>query len=238
MTGGYGGIRRLALLVAVAGGVGALDLATKAWAASELSAGRPPSELVDVCAPDASGFTRTERRPTRRIELLPVLRFKYAENCGGPFGFLRTAEAHVRYPVFVGATAVAIIALFVVGVGARGRPLVGVALASLTGGAIGNLVDRIRLGYVVDFIDMHVGARSWPTFNVADVAVTVGLALVVIDSLRAPKDLDRAPTPEAAGAPEGDAVATAASSRTATSAPAETEAPASTKDLDPPAAET
>ncbi|MCC7540512.1 MAG: signal peptidase II [Deltaproteobacteria bacterium] len=228
-----GSVRRLVLLMAVAALVAAIDLATKAWAASSLSSARPPTQLVDVCVPDGSGFTRTERMPTRRIEVLPVLRLKYAENCGGPFGFLRTADARVRYPVFVGATALAIVALVIVGIGARGRPLVGVALSLLTGGAIGNLTDRLRLGYVVDFLDLHVGARSWPTFNVADIGVTVGLALVVIDSLRAPKELD---APAAAPASASDAAAGPTSAADTVSAVADGSGTAREKPLDPPSA--
>ena len=52
----------------------------------------------------------------------------------------------------------------------------------ILGGAIGNLVDRVRLGYVVDFLDVFVGKYHWPTFNIADSAITVGAALFLIDT--------------------------------------------------------
>jgi len=56
-------------------------------------------------------------------------------------------------------------------------------LALVLGGAIGNLVDRVRLGYVVDFIDVHVGGWHYPAFNVADSAITCGVILLLLDAL-------------------------------------------------------
>ena len=57
------------------------------------------------------------------------------------------------------------------------------ALAMIIGGAVGNLVDRLRHGAVTDFIDLHVAGYHWPVFNIADSAITVGAALLLIDSL-------------------------------------------------------
>jgi signal peptidase II len=59
-----------------------------------------------------------------------------------------------------------------------------VALALVFGGALGNLVDRLHLTYVIDFIDWHVGDAHWPTFNVADAAITVGVGLLMLEWLR------------------------------------------------------
>ncbi|HKL53041.1 MAG TPA: signal peptidase II, partial [Wenzhouxiangellaceae bacterium] len=62
-----------------------------------------------------------------------------------------------------------------------------VALMLLLGGAIGNLADRIRLGYVVDFIDVHYNDWHWPAFNIADSAIVIGVTLMLIESLLPPR---------------------------------------------------
>jgi signal peptidase II len=70
-----------------------------------------------------------------------------------------------------------------------------VALALVLGGAIGNLIDRTRLGYVVDFVHAYWRQHQWPDFNVADSAITVGVALLVIDILRSPETSPAAAKP-------------------------------------------
>jgi len=77
------------------------------------------------------------------------------------------------------------------------------ALALVMGGAIGNLLDRARLGYVIDYVDVYWGAHHWPAFNVADSAITVGVALLVLDILRNPQ-MDESPkAAEIATSPAG-----------------------------------
>lgn len=66
----------------------------------------------------------------------------------------------------------------------RGQPLFCVSLALILGGAVGNLVDRVLYGHVIDFLDFYVGTWHWPAFNVADSAITVGAALLIWDSFR------------------------------------------------------
>ena len=61
------------------------------------------------------------------------------------------------------------------------------ALSLILGGALGNLVDRLRFGYVVDFIDLYAGEHHWPAFNIADAGITVGAALLVLHILRTPE---------------------------------------------------
>jgi signal peptidase II len=58
------------------------------------------------------------------------------------------------------------------------------SLALILGGAVGNLIDRLAYGHVIDFLDFHVGTLHWPAFNVADSAITLGAALFVLDELR------------------------------------------------------
>jgi len=69
----------------------------------------------------------------------------------------------------------------------QGRPLFSGSLALILGGALGNVIDRIAHGYVVDFLDFYLGTWHWPAFNVADSAITVGAVLLVVDSLHKPR---------------------------------------------------
>jgi signal peptidase II len=72
-----------------------------------------------------------------------------------------------------------------------------VGLGLILGGATGNLIDRARLGYVVDFLDLYWRNHHWPTFNVADVGITVGVFLLLIDMVVAPKEPGDASRPAA-----------------------------------------
>lgn len=71
-----------------------------------------------------------------------------------------------------------------------------VALALVVGGALGNLIDRIATGAVTDFVDVYLGSHHWPAFNVADAAISIGIGLLILDSLRTRPPAE--PTPEAA----------------------------------------
>lgn len=115
------------------------------------------------------------------IELLPVLEFGYAENRGAAFSFLHDAGGWQRW--FFTAIA-AIVSVVVVIWMARLKRHQGLLLASLSlvlGGAIGNLIDRVRLGYVIDFISVHWSDHYFPAFNVADSAITIGAGLMLLD---------------------------------------------------------
>ena len=72
--------------------------------------------------------------------------------------------------------------------GARQTRLVAAALGLLIGGALGNVLDRLRHGAVTDFLDFHLGAYHWPAFNLADVAIVSGVALLLLDGFRAPQE--------------------------------------------------
>lgn len=72
------------------------------------------------------------------------------------------------------------------------------SLASVVGGAIGNLIDRMSSGAVTDFIDVYVGTYHWPSFNVADSAISIGIVLMAIDSFRSRKKTSETTTPESA----------------------------------------
>jgi len=117
------------------------------------------------------------------------LRYTYAENPGAAWGFLSTAEPRFRQVFFLSVTGFVglILLVFLIRL-PPGNTLHIVTFATILGGAVGNLVDRIRYRYVVDFIDMYIGDSHWPTYNIADIAITVGLGLLVLDMLLHGKD--------------------------------------------------
>jgi len=104
-------------------------------------------------------------------------------NQGAAFSFLAAAGGWQRWLL----TALAIVAVVVIGYLLKRHGNQGIfctALALILGGAVGNLIDRVAYGHVIDFIDMHLGALHWPVFNLADSAITIGAVLLVIDELR------------------------------------------------------
>jgi len=103
------------------------------------------------------------------------LYFTLARNPGGAFGILPQAAVYLTVASALVAVTIVLYARTV----ATHSALLAAALGILLGGAVGNLVDRLRLGHVVDFIDL----RIWPIFNIADIAVTLGVALIVLAAL-------------------------------------------------------
>lgn len=106
----------------------------------------------------------------------------HTRNQGAAFGFLR--DSSIRLPFLITASVVA--ALVVVAVYRKLRPdqkLTAWGLALVFAGAVGNLIDRVRLGEVIDFINVHWYQHFWPAFNVADSAICVGVGLLVIDMI-------------------------------------------------------
>jgi len=118
------------------------------------------------------------------VVLLPVLELMRLHNEGAAFSFLADASGWQRW-VFValGAGVSVGIAVWLFRVPPRGHRLLAAALSLVMGGAIGNVIDRVRFGYVVDFIRVHYEQWYFPAFNVADSAITVGAALLILDSL-------------------------------------------------------
>ncbi len=104
-------------------------------------------------------------------------------NKGAAFSFLASAAGWQR-GFFIGIALIAIVVISVLLARHARDKLFCLSLASILGGAIGNVLDRIVLGYVVDFLDFHVAGWHWPAFNLADSAITVGAVLLVVDSFR------------------------------------------------------
>lgn len=128
----------------------------------------------------------------RPQEVFSWLNMTLAHNYGAAFSFLSSAGGWQRWFFIVLASTVSVVLLVWLVRLPRREWLTGLGLALILGGAIGNLVDRIRLGYVVDFIDFHIGGWHYPAFNVADSAITCGVILLLLDvllvSLRSKED--------------------------------------------------
>jgi signal peptidase II len=113
--------------------------------------------------------------------VFPWLNMTLAHNYGAAFSFLSSAGGWQRWFFIVLASVVSVILLVWLFRLPRREWLTGLGLALVLGGALGNLADRVRLGYVIDFVDVHFKGWHYPAFNVADSAITCGIALLILD---------------------------------------------------------
>lgn len=114
--------------------------------------------------------------PSGVIPVMPCLNLVYVENIGSAFGLFKS----LGNAFFVVVSLVAIVAVAVIMVKEASHRL---SFSLVLGGAAGNLFDRLMRGYVVDFLDVYVGRYHWPSFNVADSALTVGIVILAAGSL-------------------------------------------------------
>jgi signal peptidase II len=167
-----GAVRRgfgphLGLGIAIAAVVFTVDLATKLW-------------VLDGLALEATG----------PIAVTPWLEFVLVWNRGVSYGLFQQDSETGRW-ILVAVTVVATIALAAWMARTTSR-LSAVALGLVVGGAVGNGVDRVVYGAVVDFVHFHVADFSWYVFNVADAAIVAGAALIVLEALRGDRSAKRA----------------------------------------------
>jgi signal peptidase II len=135
---------------------------------------------LDMWTKDIASASLTLYRP---VELTSWLNMTLAHNYGAAFSFLSDAGGWQRWLFTALAVVVtAVLLVWLLRLPAKDR-LTAAALALIIGGAIGNLTDRIRHGYVVDFIDVYYRDWHWPAFNVADSAITCGVILLLLDGL-------------------------------------------------------
>jgi signal peptidase II len=153
--------------------LGAADQATKVWAVINLPLHEP------------------------RVLVHGVFDLVHVRNTGVAFSLLSNLDPRWVHPFLILATVLAMGAVlaYIAYLPSRGTAPVGLGL--ILGGAVGNLIDRARLGYVVDFLDLYWRNHHWPTFNVADVGITVGVVLLVIDMAVSPKEPGDASRPAA-----------------------------------------
>ena len=118
-------------------------------------------------------------RNTQSVEVLPIFRLNYTENHGISLGLFQASSDAMRW-VLVAATA-AIAVGVAVWIGREKQRFDQIALGMVLGGALGNILDRVRHGYVVDFADLHFGDfRPFFIFNVADAAISIGVAILLL----------------------------------------------------------
>jgi len=148
------GNRRWPLFLGLAALIVVADQLTKAWLVSFLPAGQSINVIGDV------------------------IRLVHSQNNGGLFGLLRGQAA------IFGLVSLVVVGLIIL-YHARSAPsqYVSITLGLLLGGAIGNAIDRLRLGYVVDFVDAGIGALRWYTFNVADAGISFAIILLLVASV-------------------------------------------------------
>jgi len=108
----------------------------------------------------------------------------YLTNTGAAFGILAGHSTWWRQAFFIAIALAALVVITVMYRRLRNESVwYEVALAFIAGGAIGNVIDRVRLGSVVDFLDVYIGTRHWPAFNIADSAITVGVAVFLVKNI-------------------------------------------------------
>jgi signal peptidase II len=161
----------------------AADLGTKFWAERRFENARGAARQMEV--------------------VKDLLIFRLAKNKGGAWGILSGESPALRVSFFIAISIVAVIFILTLyRKTTRDQKALTWGLPLVLGGALGNLVDRIRYGEVVDFIEVHLGSYQHPTFNIADIAIVAGVALMAIDMFtpRRRKGGTTAPAPESAKA--------------------------------------
>jgi signal peptidase II len=146
----------LRLGLAIAAAVAAVDQLVKWW-------------IIDWLA-DPPGF----------VEVLPFFNLVMVWNRGVSFGLLGDADLAPYLMAGIAGLVVIVLVIWLAGVSER---LLAASIGLIIGGALGNIVDRLVYGAVADFVDVHAGGYHWPAFNVADAAITVGVAVMLIDGL-------------------------------------------------------
>lgn len=121
-------------------------------------------------------------------EVLSFFNFTYARNYGAAFSFLGDAGGWQKY-LFTGiAFAVSAFLLYSLKHNSVNKRWENIAFCLVLSGAIGNVMDRLMFGYVVDFLDFDLGFYRWPTFNVADIAIFIGAAMIILASIIYPDE--------------------------------------------------
>lgn len=161
---------RYAIITAVMAIVVALDQMTKAWVLAAI----PQYTEIPV--------------------IKGLFNLVHVRNRGAAFGFLNRHDISWQFWLFFAATVIAACVVIMLAKHARSREYVFfTSLGFILGGAVGNLIDRIRFREVVDFLDFFYGSYHWPAFNVADIAICCGAALALILSWRKPQGDDAQP---------------------------------------------
>lgn len=150
-------LRKYMKLTLIAGGVVLLDQVSKAAVLRELGLNQVTTVI--------KGF----------------FNLVHVHNPGGAFGLMAGMSPVFRSALFVVVSAVAIgVILYFYHTTPANRPWLATGFALILGGAVGNLIDRVRMGSVVDFLDFYLGRWHWPAFNIADSAITIGVGIFLL----------------------------------------------------------
>jgi signal peptidase II len=118
------------------------------------------------------------------VAVVPYFNLTLAHNHGAAFSFLASAGGWQRWFFTILAIVVSVVLTVWMKRLQANAKLEAISLALILGGAIGNVIDRVAHGYVIDFLDVYVGSYHWPAFNIADSAICVGAVLLIFDSFR------------------------------------------------------
>ena len=118
------------------------------------------------------------------VAVMPMFNWTLMHNTGAAFSFLADAGGWQRWFFAVIAVVVSVVIVLWIKRLEQHEKWQAIALALILGGAIGNVIDRIWLGYVVDFIQVYYQQWYWPAFNIADSAISIGVAMIIIESVR------------------------------------------------------
>ena len=138
--------------------------------------------VLDQISKVALLMTMQELGGGRFIEVTSFFSIVQVMNRGVSFGMFNDAQSELGGVVF-SLLAAAIVVMLLVWLWRARSTIIAIGTGLVIGGAVGNVIDRLRLGAVVDFLDFHLGTWHWPAFNVADSAICVGVALLVLDGL-------------------------------------------------------
>ena len=176
----------LVLLLMTIASVG-LDQTTKMLAEAELMIWQHPENLRQYQGRPHYVWSTSRDAPTQS-KFYFYLGFNYVRNQGAAWGILSNLQDNIRVPFFYGMTILAILLiLYYLRSTPYGHRLARLALVLILSGAIGNFIDRLRVGYVIDWIDVRWNIAGWfyhfPNFNIADSCISVGVFLLIVDSL-------------------------------------------------------
>ncbi|NMP14856.1 signal peptidase II [Thalassotalea sp. Y01] len=118
------------------------------------------------------------------IAVMPLFNLTYVHNPGAAFSFLADQGGWQRWFFTAIAAVMSILLIFWMSKTPKHQKMIAIAFALILSGALGNLIDRVMYGYVIDFLDFYIGNRHWPAFNIADSAIFVGAALMIIDAFK------------------------------------------------------
>jgi len=189
--------RRYRVFLGIVLGILLVDQATKFWAVDSLTEGfqglsgfsaKAKKFLNDVPEPGHQGYHYRPRAGAQVEVVDDYLRFAYAENTGAAFSlFADWPEKRRRWFFHIISMVAVVFVLYLQRalpkVASRKEVWIRLGLPLVLGGALGNYIDRLARGFVVDFIQAHwQNKMSWPTFNIADMAISVGMACVILDA--------------------------------------------------------